>query len=620
MGAKGKDIKIYISAHKPTDVVNQKLFFPIQVGAGIKGRNRIDGFLSDAEGDNITDLNPKFCELTAQYWAWKNEEADYYGFFHYRRYLSFNKSKRFSTDLWGSVIENSIDEEFESRYCLDEKTISRIVKENDIILPEARDILTMPNMGKNMREQYEGSGFLHGRDLEIMLDVIKEKSPEYLKYAESYLAGHKTYLCNMFIMRKELFKEYCEWLFEILFECEKRIDYEGYSVEAIRTPGHLAERLLNIFILKIKSERKLTISELQTVVLLNTDPLPDYKPAFRNKNIAIALSANNYYVPYLATVLTSIRENGNSDNNYDIFIMHKDILPVNQNRLKDIFGMLDNYSVRFIDISRYQRRFEKLFLRGHFTIETWFRLLMPEILPNYDKMLYIDSDLVVCDDLAKLYKEDIDDYLLAACRDADTAGLYNGAQPNKKEYMDNILKIKKPYEYFQAGVILFNLKKFRETLSTDDMLKYASSYEWELLDQDVLNNLAQGQVKFVDMSWNVMFDWNSYRIKEIISKAPKALSDEYMKAHSNPKIIHYAGPDKPWHQPMSDYAEVFWKYARMTTFYEEIALRMSKAQAFELCQKMKLKYRIRNKIEKKILPKGSKRRMVVHKVINKIKR
>ena len=89
--------------------------------------------------------------------------------------------------------------------------------------------------------------------------------------------------------------------------------------------------------------------------------------------------------------------------------------------------------------------------------------------------------------------------------DVRTAGLYNGYEPNKKDYMDHILKIKKPYEYFQAGVILFNLNEFRKTYTVEEMLKFAASYQWQLLDQDVLNYLAQGRTKIVDSADTLEF-------------------------------------------------------------------------------------------------------------------
>ena len=236
---------------------------------------------------------------------------------------------------------------------------------------------------------------------------------------------------------------------------------------------------------------------------------------------------------------------------------------------------------------------------------------MPEIFPHYNKVLYLDSDLVVNADLAQLYNTNIQGKLLAACRDADTAGLYNGAQPDKKPYMDNILKIKNPYDYFQAGVILFNLAEFRKQYTTAEMLKFAGTYKWQLLDQDVLNFLAQGQVKFVDMSWNVMHDWKNARIEENISHAPERLFVEYMTARKSPKIIHYAGPDKPWTDPESDFAEVFWRYAKTSDYYETLIERL-------IAKKRDKKAAIK-KTAKKVLPANSQRGRLARNFYAKLK-
>jgi lipopolysaccharide biosynthesis glycosyltransferase len=240
----------------------------------------------------------------------------------------------------------------------------------------------------------------------------------------------------------------------------------------------------------------------------------------------------------------------------------------------------------------------------------------------------LDSDTIVTGDLAELYHTDVEGYLLAACLDPDTAGLYNGYVPQKKAYMDNVLKIKEPYKYFQAGVILFNLEKFRECYTSEEMLKFAASNQWELLDQDVLNYLAQGSVKFVDMNWNVMTDWRRIRIADIISRAPKYLRDAYMQARENPKIIHYAGPDKPWQQPDCDFAEEFWLNARQSSYYEVMMKRLT-AQEIDAYKrslptlKTQIKWEIKNKIMPvvdRILPKGTKRREAVKRIWRKIRK
>ena len=125
------------------------------------------------------------------------------------------------------------------------------------------------------------------------------------------------------------------------------------------------------------------------------------------------------------------------------------------------------------------------------------------------------------DDVAKIYDENIDGYLLAACHDADTAGLYNGYRKDKKEYTDKILKLKEPYQYFQAGVLLLNLEEFRKRYTTKQILDFAVSEKWQLLDQDILNKLCEGAVKYIDMSWNVMVDFAGIRINQIIALAPR---------------------------------------------------------------------------------------------------
>lgn len=614
------DIKIFTSFHKKCELLKNKYIYPIQVGTSLNGVV-YENSLHDNTGENISKKNAQYCELTAQYWAWKNENADYYGFFHYRRYLSFNTEKTYTADSWGNVCEPFLSTELTKKYCWNESSIQNLVEKYDLILPQLKDIRTMPHMGKNMREQYTAEGTLHGRDLDIMLEVIKEKYPVFLKYAEAYESGHKTYFNNMFCMKKELFEEYSSWLFDILEECVKRGDYTDYSTEALRTPGHLAERLLNIYVLYLKDTKKdLKYTELQTVFFENTEPQENLHPVYGEDAVTVALSINDYYVPYAAVVLQSIHDNINSEEKYDIIIMNRDVSAVSQKALRAIFDDTNNVSIRFFNVSRFEKQFENLFLRGHFALETYFRLLLPNIMEGYKKVLYLDSDLVVTADIAELFKENINGYLLAACHDADTAGLYNGYEPAKKDYMDNVLKIERPYQYFQAGVILFNLDEFRKKYTVEEMLKFAASYEWQLLDQDVLNYLAQDSYKPVDMKWNVMTDWNRIRIAKIISRAPKYLQDEYQKAHAAPNIIHYAGPDKPWHQPYSDYAEVFWGYARKTAYYEVLIQRLcSRTMQDELAFRKHFSWmNFAKKMANPFFPPKSQRRETLKKVLRKI--
>lgn len=299
------------------------------------------------------------------------------------------------------------------------------------------------------------------------------------------------------------------------------------------------------------------------------------QPAFPDKGVVAAvMAANDGYVPYLSTLLQSIADNANANRNYDIVILTADITEDNQATLRQQINA-PNISLRFFDVtSLAEGKLDDLKLRGHFQIETYYRLLMQEIFASWDKALYLDSDMVVLRDIAELFDTNVNGYLLAACKDADTAGLYNGYDPGRKPYTDKILRLDDPYSYFQAGTILFNLNAFREAFEVTDLFRLASQEQWKLLDQDVLNVLAQGCVKFVPMEWNVMTDWRGLRIKRIISRAPKKLYDEYMEARRHPAIVHYAGPEKPWNDPGSDMANYFWEYARKTPYCDELLERL----------------------------------------------
>jgi lipopolysaccharide biosynthesis glycosyltransferase len=247
--------------------------------------------------------------------------------------------------------------------------------------------------------------------------------------------------------------------------------------------------------------------------------------------------------------------------------------------------------------------------------------MIPELLQHYDKILYLDADMVVTSDVAELYQEDIAGYLLAACKDPDTMGLYNGWQEDKKEYMDHVLKIKDPYSYFQAGVLLMNLQELRQQYSTKDLLTIATEYEWQLLDQDVLNKVAQGKVKFVDMKWNVMYDWRGKRVREIISKAPVWIQKEYLQARKNATIIHYAGDVKPWQDMTCDFGWVFWKYARESAYYENLVSNVIKHVNTSNIKKTYYVEQIRPKLLilfNALFPRYSARRQYIRKMWNAV--
>ncbi len=343
-----------------------------------------------------------------------------------------------------------------------------------------------------------------------------------------------------------------------------------------------------------------------------------FSPVFDGDPVVVVLSANDFYAPYISCVLQSILESAmDPERCYDIIVLSNGITEENQRIMQEQLSE-DRFSLRFYDVAPIMKFCEKLHVRGHFSVETYFRLLIPEILPDYKKALYLDSDLVVLRDVADLYDVDVSGYLLAATHDADTAGMYNGYDPTLKDYFKRTNLIENPYDYFQAGVVLLNLEEFRKSYTTLEMLQVAASRNWYLLDQDVLNHLAQGRVLFVDMAWNTMMDWEGLRVKSVVSLAPDELRDAYHRAREVPYIVHYAGPgNKPWEYRNADMGEYFWYYARKSPYYEEISSRLDKL-SHSVKGQLKLigqywEYRIGMRIADFVFPPKTLRRKFMYK-------
>jgi lipopolysaccharide biosynthesis glycosyltransferase len=567
-------IEILVVNHKPSYVPANSLLKPIQVGTAL-GNNKLDHeAYYDNDGDNISLKNRSYNELTATYWAWKNIDADYYGLFHYRRYLSFSSEQKRSA--FGSIAYDSVQSAVGTIGLDDEDNMRKTIKKYDLILPRREKITG----AETIYEQYKIEHNIS--DLDYCLEYIEKHYPVIAPYTNA-IHSDTGYFYNMFIMKKELFHDYAAFMFDVLDSFEENNDISGYGVYQYRVTGFIAERIGNIYMHYLQSKKGIKYTELQTSFFENTNPEPKIEPIAKKDNIAVVLAANNFYVPYISTLLHSVAEHANKTSTYDINIFHQDITPDSMNVLKKEFKDYPNINIRFCDMSSRASQYSKLFTKWHFTVETYFRLFIQDIMAGYRKVLYLDGDMIVREDIANLFNEDVSKHLLAAVRDVDMAGVYNSnvmqadntIDPKRKDYIENELKIERPYDYFQAGVILFNLDEMRKSFNTEEALEFAASRQWEYLDQDVLNFFAQGNVKYLDPSWNVLYDWEFTRINNVIAKAPIDTYLQYMESRKNPKIIHYGGTVKPWQRPDCDFGYEYWRVARNSAYYELIVGRMS---------------------------------------------
>ncbi len=211
---------VAIALHRPYWLPSDPLYTPLQAGAALHADL---GVLRDDTGDHISPRNPGFSELTAHYWLWKNADADVYGLCHYRRYFALRRIGK-KTDR-----------------ILSQQEAERLLDGADVLVPTPRIYLIETNYTQYIHAH-------HAADLEITRQIIAERHPDDLPAFDRVMKRRWGRRFNMFIMRREPFRQYSAWLFDILFELEKRLDVSGYSERDRRVFGYVAERLMDVWL------------------------------------------------------------------------------------------------------------------------------------------------------------------------------------------------------------------------------------------------------------------------------------------------------------------------------------------------------------------------------------
>ncbi|WP_276846888.1 DUF4422 domain-containing protein [Faecalibaculum rodentium] len=233
-------ITIITATHKPYRMPADSMYLPVQVGAA--GRDSI-GCQRDDEGLNISSLNPYYCELTGLYWGWKNLNSDYIGLAHYRRHFRGNKKGETPFD---SVIS--------------EAEVEKLLQTTDVILPKKRRYYI-----ESIKNHYAHTHYKE--DLDKARDIIAKIYPDYLISFDKHMKSTSSHMFNMFIMKKELADQYCEFLFSILKELQKQVNYRKYDAFQARLFGRISELLLDVWINKNHIEYK-------EVPLISMEPVP----------------------------------------------------------------------------------------------------------------------------------------------------------------------------------------------------------------------------------------------------------------------------------------------------------------------------------------------------------
>ena len=386
--------------------------------------------------------------------------------------------------------------------------------------------------------------------------------------------------------------------------------------------------LLGIYY-KYLSEKNIKYKQLLVIYFNNTKKYEQIYPFFNTNNIAIVIRISDYYVPYFSVLLQSIISYSNKDNNYDIIVLTGSIKQNNKNILNNMITNKNNFSIRYINPEQYIHGTSLYVSTSSYSREAYYTLFTPYLLKNYDKLLVLDSDLILQGDIAEIFNNDISDCLAAATKEIVFMGMLN-LDEQWIEYALEELKIDKPYDYTNTGVILLNTKLIRDKFTFKHIVDVAKNSKFRTQEQDLINILFYGKIKFLDLKYNYYTRINSWN-EDMLDNAPVHYKKIYETVGNNPFVIHYANQPKPWSNPNISYADKWWEIARKTPFYEIILQRMSYEQSSYISfttldhfSRIMFPFKWLNKVHKigyirqiadKLLPHGTKRRKIVKKLL-----
>lgn len=267
-----------------------------------------------------------------------------------------------------------------------------------------------------------------------------------------------------------------------------------------------------------------------------------------SREIPIFFSTDDNYIPYLDVAIRSLIANASKDHNYRIIVLNTGLHPDNIAKVQ--LNECEGFTINFIDISEnvkdIKSRFKNVY---HFSIVTYYRLFIASLFPQYDKILYLDCDLVVLGDISELYHIELQDNILGAVPDQ-----YVCNTSEFRTYAEKAIGVH-PDTYFNAGVLVISLEQFRKNDIENKFINLITEHEFDLLDPDqaYLNYLCFGKTRLLPNGWN---------------KSPTELVCD-----GNKNIVHYNLYKKPWQYDDIIDGECFWKYAKLSPFYELILQR-----------------------------------------------
>ncbi len=267
------------------------------------------------------------------------------------------------------------------------------------------------------------------------------------------------------------------------------------------------------------------------------------------KEIPIVFAVDDNYAPFLSVALNSILNNVNKNYFIKVYVLNTGLSEVNEKRIVELAEYYSSdVDIQYIDVTKSLDAInDKMHLRDYYTKAIYYRIFIPSLLPNYDKIIYVDCDMVFLTDISNLFNVELDDNIIAAVHE-EAMSFYDCFGKYSEEFLD-VPRL----DYFNSGLLVINAKKYREENLEKKFIDLMLAHKFEVApDQDYLNVLCKGKVKLLDVGWN----------KTPIPEKPFNENDL--------KIIHYKLNFKPWRYNGVRYEDYFWKYAKNTPFYDDL--------------------------------------------------
>jgi lipopolysaccharide biosynthesis glycosyltransferase len=561
--------KIYTAYHRPAPRIESASIVPIHVGRALTD-GPLRGFedlAGDDSGETISAKNPAYCELTALWWAWKNDRsAERIGLMHYRRLFDFAGEYR------SGAAEIFVDALDIPTWCARSEAWLAANPDVDLVVPPPHV------MGLSVEANYRLGH--SGQDFDALRRAMAELHPEDLPLFEQAAAGRELRLSNMFVMRRPLFDAYCDWLFGLLERVETAaLPRQDYSAQQVRYIGFLAERLFTVYLAKLRRDRPgLKVHQAHILNLSQATVTPWLVDAGLNApdQVNVAFSADRAYLPHAAAMLRSLADHADPARHYSLFFLHSGIDAAALDLLAGMLAPQRNISLEAIPVGDRFAGAHRSASRAP-SNATYNRFLLFDLLPGLDRLLYLDTDMIFRGDVAEIFDQPMAGAKIAAVPDFIMTRTLTGptptvdpAVPDLYRYQRQVLGLEDGHirRYVNAGLILFDFSAMDVAATGRALMQMAANGRYLFRDQDIMNAHFKDDIKVLPARYNV---FNTHA--EGYGRVPKDNFDAAMAAKADPFVVHFASAEfKPWLSPAVPWAEIYWQALARTPFFGEVVL------------------------------------------------